>query len=179
VLGLNQYITILAEPEPGHLTGTITVPAPPPAVEGLFYFQQFSALSARGQPIPVGKWPVRMEALFAVTGRGVTVLDQSVPAHPRLSSAPRPLLRGYHIRLEVQSGAITDLLTIDIVLGPNQRIVGGDGMFGLPTVGLIPGDEPIALVANYPRERGRYNYCRWDLSPLSAPPRPGTDEASC
>ena len=38
-----------------------------------------------------------------------------------------------------------------------------------------------AQVANYlgPRNPALYNRCRWDVGPLAAPPRPGTNEADC
>jgi hypothetical protein len=179
VLGDNQYIAILAEPDDGHLTGSMRVPIPPPATQGTFVFQQLSAPSARGQPVMVGRWPLRVESLVAASGREFVVVNESEPPRRTLLNAPRPVLRGYHIEVRAQSGVISGEITIDIRLGPNQRIIGDDGIYGWPTVALIPVDEPIAVIASYPRERGRYNYCRWDLSPLSAPPRPGTDEADC
>jgi len=63
-------------------------------------------------------------------------------------------------------------LTIDVTIGPNRQLQGNDGILGWAVVSQL--QKP-----NVDRQRGRYNYCRWDVGALSARPRPGTDEAEC
>ena len=53
-----QYITILDEPEPGHLVGRLRLPLPVATVDGIFAFQQFSSASAPGRPVPIADWPI-------------------------------------------------------------------------------------------------------------------------
>ncbi|MEX2546616.1 MAG: hypothetical protein WD830_02360 [Chloroflexota bacterium] len=172
VLGDSQFITILAEFEPGHLTGRLRVPIPPPATQGTFVFQQFSAPSAPGRPVHVAQWPLRVASLVAASGREYVVLDETMPARRTLLYAPRPVLRGFHVTVRAQSGVVYGELTIDIQIGPNQRIIGDDGIYGWPVVAQLRRPQ-------IERARGLYNRCRWGISPISAPPRPGTDEANC
>ena len=136
-LGNVQYITILAEDEPGHLTGKLRVPIPMPATEGVFYFQQFSGPGARGRPVKISQWPMRVEGLVAASGRSYTVVDQTFPARRTLHSAPRPVLRGFHIKVDAQSGVMFGELTIDVRIGPNQRNPGRRRDLRLADLGRI------------------------------------------
>jgi hypothetical protein len=176
--GFNRYITILTEPEPGHLVGRIAIPLPIDQNDGSFSFQQFSAPQARGRPVKIATWPINVETVAADSPQ-VVVVDQKMAARRTLLNAPRPLLRGFHLTVTAQRDGSAGELTIDVRIGPNQRILGDDGIFGWPTLANIRPRVDRPIVVTYDRTRGRYNYCRWDLTPLSAPPRPGTDEAAC
>jgi hypothetical protein len=176
--GYNRYITILTESEPDHLIGRIAIPLPIDQNDGTFSFQQFSAPQARGRPVKIATWPINVESVAADSPL-VVVVDESMAARRTLLNAPRPLLRGFHLTVTAQRDGIAGELAIDILIGPNQRILGDDGIFGWPTLANIRPAVDRPIVVTYDRTRGRYNYCRWDLAPLSAPPRPGTDEAAC
>ncbi len=174
VLGDSQFLTILAESEPGHLTGRLRLPIPPPATQGTFVFQQFSAPSARGQPVPVAQWPIRVEGLVAASGLEYVVVDETWPARRTLLNVPRPVMRGFHITVHAQSGVDSGELKIDIQIGPNQRILGDDGIYGWPVV------EQLNVRHRKPiRPRGFYSQCRWDIGPMAARTQPGTDMSEC
>jgi hypothetical protein len=162
----SQFITILDEVQRGHLVGRLNLPAPLPEGDGIFAFEQFSPPTADFQPIHLGDWPI---ALGGPSRRSTTedlLLEVSVPARPQLLNVPRPVTRGYDITVSAVEGS-AGTIDIDIVLGPNRRIVGDDGLFGFP--------PPVS----HPLERGPDNSCRWDQSPGSLPPRPGTTESDC
>lgn len=133
-LGDSQFITILAEPEPGLLTGRLRVPIPPPATRGTFVFQQFSAPSAPGQPVHVAHWPLRVEMLVAASRRESVVVDATVPARRTKVNAPRPVQRGFRLTVRAQSGVASGELLIEVQIGPNRQLVGDDGIFGWPVV---------------------------------------------
>ncbi len=157
--GTNQYITILTESEPNHLVGRLGVELPLEEGEGTLVFEQFSRIDRF-----IGKWPINVETL-AADSPVVVVVDTSTIAQSNPADAPRPVLRGFHLTVTAQRTGKSGELLIDVRIGP---IIAS----GPPRV-----DRPA--VVTYDRTRGRYNYCRWDVTPLSAPPRPGTDEAAC
>ena len=67
------------------------------------------------------------------------------------------------------------LLSIEITLGPRPGIDGDDGIFGWPTVALLPTKPtsyPVGDVPDIHRPDGG-NQCRWYQ------PTPGSDEADC
>ena len=172
VLGDAQYITILSEPEPGHLTGRLRLPIPVPAEEGTFVFQQFSSAEVPGQSVSIADWPITVAALSADSSEFYAV-NATLPARRTIVGAPRPVERGYRLTVVGQRNGNEGELVINVRIGPNRQLQGNDGILGWAVVAQL---EPIAFV---PRERGRYNYCRWDVGAMAAPPRPGTDEADC
>src|SRR5688572_29224810 len=64
-LGDAQYITILDEPEPGHLVGRLRLPLPVATADGIFSFQQFSSASVPGLAVPIADWPISVNLLAA------------------------------------------------------------------------------------------------------------------
>ena len=126
-----QYITILDEPEPGHLVGRLRLPLPVATVDGIFAFQQFSSASAPGRPCRVADWPISVR--FA-RGRQPSLHGRKRNApgsanHSRRAEAGRarlPASRSYGRRIEQQGE-----LTINIRIGPNRQLQGNDGIPGM------------------------------------------------
>jgi hypothetical protein len=176
--GTSQYITILNEPEPGHLVGRLEMRLPIPADEGIFVFELLASRAMTGGPRYIGDWPINVEKVTA-DAPDVAVLSVSPPAQRTRLGAPTPVVRGFQLTVSASRDATIGELVIDVRIAAGRQIVGDDGIFGWPTLANIQPRVDRPVVVAYDRTRGRYNYCRWDLTPLSAPPRPGTDEAAC
>ena len=174
---LRTFTTLFTETAPGTFIAELSIPIPPPATRGelrLLGLQE----TAPGTTISIGAWPLLLESLNAASGREYVVLDRRVVARPRLLNQPLPVLRGYRLTAAAEGGLGTGLgtLTVEIEMGPNGRIIGDDGIFGWPTVAQLPRTPTLSRGL---RERGAYNYCRWDIGVLAARPRFGNDESDC
>ena len=179
--GFNQYITVLSEPEPGHLVGHLQMRLPIPDAKGIFVFEQLASRDLTGGPRFIGDWPISVETVSA-NGPDVLVLNVSPPARRSMLGSPTPVNRGFQLQVNARRDLANGELQIDVRIGPTRQIVGDDGLLGWPSVATMTAMQPTVdrpVVVVYDRSRGLYNRCRWDLSPISAPPRPGTDEASC
>lgn len=171
-LGDRQYITILSEPEPGHLFGRLRLPLPQAETEGMFAFQLFSSPTVRdGRPVAIADWPLNVDALAADSPLFLAV-NATLPPRRSIRNAPLPVERGYHLTVTGQRRGAEGELTIDVNIGPNRQLQGNDGILGWAVVSQLR--KPAV-----DRTRGRYNFCRWDVGAMSARPRPGTDEADC
>lgn len=179
--GFNQYITILSEVEPGHLVGRLRMPLPIPEPQGTFVFELFSSPSTIGGPVYIGDWPINVEPVVT-GGHAVVVVDASLPARRSKIGSPLAVVNGFHLMVSAERDVTTGELRVDVRIGPSREIVGDDGLLGWASVATMIAMQPTVerpVLVIYDRSRGRYNRCRWDLSPISAPPRPGTDEAAC
>jgi hypothetical protein len=167
-LGDVQFATILAEPEPGHLVGRLSVPIPPPASDGTFAFQQFSSEDGRGLTIPIADWPINVDALAADSPEFIAV-NAELPARRTIVGAPRPVEHGYRLTVVGRRNGSTGEFTISIRIGPNRQLDGNDGILGWPVVNQPPTSDVE------PSEGDASGYC----GPEAAPPAPGPDETDC
>jgi hypothetical protein len=170
-IGDVQYITILSEPEPGHLFGRLRVPLPLTETDGTFVFQQFASREVRGQPVAIADWPINVDALAADSPLFLAV-NATLPPRRTIQNAPRPVERGYHLTVTGQRRGEQGELTINVSIGPNRQLQGNDGILGWAVVSQLRKPK-------VDRTRGRYNYCRWDVGAMAARPKPGTDESDC
>ena len=137
----------------------------------LFVFQQFSPAAVGGELVSIADWPLNVDALAADSPEFLAV-NATLPARRTIRGAPRPVERGYHLTVVGQRKGDQGELTIDIKIGPNRQLQGNDGILGWAVVSQLR--KP-----HVDRTQGRYNFCRWDVGAMAAPPRPGTDEADC
>ena len=123
-----------------------------------------------------GGFSARLIAV-AVAGTLIAVVCLSVVSRPSVPPALLPT-----------APAVVALPTpLPTAAPPRNRLEGNDGIFSWPVVaqiGLYRGhaaeghDTEFARFEG-PRDPALYNRCRWDVAPLAAPPRPGTNEADC
>ncbi len=169
----NRTLTnIMTETSTGRFTAEIPLPIGPPSTSAELRFLGLQR-GAPGEPVDIGAWPLRLEAVTAASGLKFVVLDRHVGARSHLFNQPLPILRGFRLTAWAQSGVTGGLINVDVEIGPNRRNRGDDGILGWPTFAHLPPAAPL------PRERGAYNYCRWDFAVLAARPKFGSDESDC
>jgi hypothetical protein len=174
-IGRFQYLWKLHYVDARHLTGTFDLPVPPPATRGTIELAQVWSTVSHDAWSTLASWDLHLESVSAASGREYVVLDRTVRGRPREIDRPLPVKNGYQIRVRAESGVMGGRIKIDVILASGRHtLVGDDGIFGWPTVALIPVD-----LAHVPAPRGVYNFCRWDVAPMALAPRPGTDEANC
>lgn len=102
-------------------------------------------------------WNVALKPLRRSRGGQVTLLVAHVP--PRLTrlNGPGPTADGYTFTVLGWRDGSRLTLMMDLVWPVGYQAVTYSG----------------------PRDPALYNRCRWDVGPLAAPPRPGTNEADC
>jgi len=170
--GFDQYITIMSEPEPGHLVGNLLMPLPIAEAEGMLVFDQFSSPATRGQPVFIEKWPINVQAVGVDTGEHL-ILNVSVPAKAQ-TDAPRPVNLGYRLSVYAQRDIRAGQFRIDVRIKDRRQIVGDDGLIG-SAMAVVSADKPSYPVSDLPdiHRPDNGNQCRWYQ------PVPGTDEADC
>lgn len=102
-------------------------------------------------------WNIALKQLRRSRGGQVTLLVAHVP--PRLTrlNGPGPMADGYTFTVLGRRDGSRLTLMMQLVWPVAYQAIAYSGS----------------------REPALYNRCRWDLGPLSAPPRPGTNEADC
>jgi hypothetical protein len=177
-IGNRQFMTWLRPAGPGHLSGTLHVPVPPPATEGTVELEQVWRTVAQMWRTPsheawttLGTWDLRLESLSPASGREYVVLDRTVPGRPTVRDVSQLVTRGYRITIRAQSGVPRSPMIVDVQIAGGHQLVGDDGLFGWPVVQIH--------AQAVPRTGLPYNVCPWDVGPASRRPRPSTDEANC
>ena len=168
------FTNITNEASPGHFQAELSIPIPPPATSATLRLLVLLA-TAPAVPVEIAAWELPLQSLNAASGREYLVLDRRVAARRLLLNQPLPVLRGYRLTATAESGVVSGMIRVEMTMGPNGRILGDDGIFGWPTVAQIPSPA----TSQRPRERGAYNYCRWDVGVLAARPKFGQDESDC
>jgi hypothetical protein len=109
---------------------------------------------------PFDAWTIGLKPLRKSRGGMVQLLVAHVPPAEAGPNGPDPVASGYTLTVLGSRQGTELTLSFELV-------------WPLAT----QPSQPIAYVG--PRDPALYNRCRWDIGPLSAPPRPGTNEADC
>ena len=167
----------------GHLSGEVHVPIFLIRPVTTIVFHQLLAPWSPSEPVVIGQWDARTRRLGGIRHGVKLIVNAAVPADDATASGlPRPAREGFWLRagIHIEDGMGT--FEIDVRVGPEQQLIGRtDGLFGprgnAPDAPEAP--EVVRPAVDYPRDRGLYNRCRWDIAPYSGKPIPGTDEADC
>jgi hypothetical protein len=154
LIGDRTHIGVLEELEPGQLFTSVRVEVPSRGDPATLAIDQLWVNSLL--PPRIGEWRLPLRPLRAAGGDRRIVLDEVMSARPDLSDVPPIVRSGYSLTVYWENKLLFGLVSIEVRRGG-------------------PSPQPGSIG----HERGRYNYCRWDIGPLAAPPRPGTDEADC
>ena len=177
------YMSFLDELEPGHLSGEVHVPIFLIRPVTTVVFQQLLAPSSPSEPIVIGQWEARTRRLDAIGDRVRLIVNAASPADDAANGdLPRPTRQGFWLRAGIHIEDELSTFEIDVRVGPQQQLIGRtDGIFGPKGNAPDASQKPnvVRPAVDYPRDRGLYNRCRWDIAPYSGRPVPGTDEADC
>ena len=177
-----SYTSFLDELERGHLSGEVHVPMFLIRPVTTIGFQQLLAPWSPSEPVVISQWDARTKRLGHIRNQVRLIVSAAVAAdYSAPGDLPRPARQGFWLRagIHVEDGVGT--FEIDVRVGPEQQLIGRtDGLFGprgnAPEITETP---EVVRPLDFPRDRGLYNRCRWDIAPYSGRPVPGTDEADC
>ena len=178
-----SYTSFLDELERGHLSGEVHVPIFLIKPVTTIVFQQLLAPWSPSEPVVISQWDARTKRLGDIRNPVRLIVNAAVAADYSASGdLPRPARQGFWLRAGIHLEDGVGTFEIDVRVGPEQQLIGrNDGLFGPRGKHPDATEAPnvVRPAVDYPRDRGRYNRCRWDIAPYSGKPVPGTDEADC